>query len=77
MKARNLEVHVLERVEESRNKLLEEQRLREPEHYMIGNAKKKLVFCSGVENYSRHLALSGRGETPNLFNRFLFPKDFY
>jgi excinuclease ABC subunit B len=32
-------------------------------------------FCRGVENYSRHLALRGEGETPTTLIDF-FPKDF-
>ena len=32
-------------------------------------------FCNGVENYSRHLALRGPGETPSCLIDF-FPKDF-
>ena len=32
-------------------------------------------FCSGVENYSRHLALKAEGETPTCLIDF-FPKDF-
>ena len=36
---------------------------------------KETGFCSGVENYSRHLALRGPGETPTCLIDF-FPKDF-
>ena len=36
---------------------------------------KETGFCSGVENYSRHLALRGPGETPSCLIDF-FPKDF-
>ena len=32
-------------------------------------------FCSGVENYSRHLALKEEGETPTCLLDF-FPDDF-
>ena len=32
-------------------------------------------FCSGVENYSRHMALRGEGETPTTLMDF-FPDDF-
>jgi len=55
-------------------KLLEEQRLRERTNYDI-EMLKETGFCSGVENYSRHLALRGAGETPTCLIDF-FPKDF-
>lgn len=58
----------------SQNKLLEEQRLRERTQYDI-EMLKETGFCSGVENYSRHLALRGEGETPTCLIDF-FPKDF-
>lgn len=56
------------------NKLLEEQRLRERTNYDI-EMLKETGFCSGVENYSRHLALRDAGETPTCLIDF-FPKDF-
>lgn len=56
------------------NKLVEEQRLRERTNYDI-EMLKETGFCSGVENYSRHLALRGPGETPTCLIDF-FPKDF-
>lgn len=58
----------------SQNKLLEEQRLRERTNYDI-EMLKETGFCSGVENYSRHLALREEGETPSCLIDF-FPKDF-
>ena len=56
------------------NKLLEEQRLRERINYDI-EMLKETGFCNGVENYSRHLALRGEGETPSTLMDF-FPDDF-
>lgn len=56
------------------NKLLEEQRLRERTNYDI-EMLKETGFCNGVENYSRHLALRGEGETPTCLIDF-FPDDF-
>ena len=44
-------------------KLIEEQRLRERTLYDI-EMLKETGFCHGIENYSRHLALRGPGETP-------------
>ena len=56
------------------NKLLEEERLRERTKYDL-EMLKETGFCSGIENYSRHLALRGEGETPSCLIDF-FPKDF-
>jgi len=56
------------------NKLIEEQRLRERVNYDI-EMLRETGFCSGVENYSRHLALRKEGETPSTLMDF-FPKDF-
>ncbi len=71
-----IEEELKSRLEElkSQNKLLEEQRLRERTLYDI-EMLKETGFCSGVENYSRHLALRGEGETPTCLIDF-FPKDF-
>ena len=65
-----------ERLIELKNegKLLEEQRLRERTNYDL-EMLKETGFCNGVENYSRHLALRGPGETPTCLIDF-FPKDF-
>ena len=56
------------------NKLIEEQRLRERVNYDI-EMLRETGFCNGVENYSRHLALKGEGETPSTLMDF-FPNDF-
>lgn len=56
------------------NKLLEEQRLKERTNYDL-EMLKETGFCNGVENYSRHLALRGEGETPSCLIDF-FPDDF-
>lgn len=56
------------------NKLLEEERIRERTKYDL-EMLKETGFCSGVENYSRHLALRNEGETPSCLIDF-FPKDF-
>ena len=58
----------------SQNKLIEEQRLRERTNYDI-EMLRETGFCSGVENYSRHLALRNAGETPSCLIDF-FPNDF-
>jgi len=71
-----IEKELEERLEElhSQNKLLEEQRLRERTNYDL-EMLKETGFCSGIENYSRHLALRGPGETPCCLMDF-FPKDY-
>ena len=73
---KRIEKELEERLEElhSQNKLLEEQRLRERTNYDL-EMLKETGFCSGIENYSRHLALRGPGETPCCLMDF-FPEDF-
>lgn len=73
---RRIENELETRLEElkSQNKLIEEQRLRERTKYDL-EMLKETGFCSGVENYSRHLALREAGETPTCLIDF-FPKDF-
>ena len=58
----------------SENKLLEYQRLKERTNYDI-EMLSETGFCRGVENYSRHIALRGPGETPTTLLDF-FKKDF-
>ena len=73
---RRIEAEKEDRLKELKEegKLLEEQRLRERTNYDI-EMLKETGFCNGVENYSRHLALRGPGETPTCLIDF-FPKDF-
>ena len=56
------------------NKFLEAQRIEQRTNYDI-EMLNETGFCRGVENYSRHLALKGEGETPTCLIDF-FPKDF-
>ncbi len=58
----------------SEGKYIEEQRLRERTNYDL-EMLKETGFCSGIENYSRHLALRGAGETPTCLLDF-FPEDY-
>ncbi len=58
----------------SEGKLLEEQRLRERTMYDI-EMLRETGFCHGIENYSRHLSLRDKGETPTTLIDF-FPDDF-
>ena len=55
-------------------KLIEEQRIRERCNYDM-EMLEETGFCRGIENYSRHIALRGEGETPTCLIDF-FPKDF-
>lgn len=73
---KRIEAELKERLQElkSEGKLLEEQRLRERTNYDL-EMLKETGFCNGVENYSRHLALRGAGETPACLIDF-FPNDF-
>ena len=56
------------------NKLLAAERLEQRTNYDI-EMLEETGFCSGVENYSRHMALREEGETPATLMDF-FPKDF-
>ncbi len=73
---RRIEEELKNRLKElhDKNKLIEEQRLKERTNYDL-EMLRETGFCNGVENYSRHLALRGEGETPSTLIDF-FPKDF-
>lgn len=55
-------------------KPLEAERILQRTNYDI-EMLEQMGFCSGVENYSRHLSLRGEGETPSTLIDF-FKKDF-
>lgn len=55
-------------------KPLEAERIEQRTKYDI-EMLEQTGFCSGVENYSRHLSLRAEGETPSTLIDF-FPKDF-
>lgn len=59
---------------EENNKLLEAERLKQRCTYDL-ELLRETGFCHGIENYSRHIALRGEGETPSTLIDF-FPKDF-
>ena len=59
---------------ESRNKLLEAQRLRMRTEYDL-EMLQEMGFCNGIENYSRHLSGRPPGSKPYTIIDF-FPKDF-
>ena len=71
-----IEKELEERLDELRreDKLLEAQRLEQRTNYDI-EMMKEMGFCSGIENYSRHLSLREAGSTPNTLIDF-FPDDF-
>lgn len=55
-------------------KLLEAQRLEQRTNYDV-EMMQEMGFCSGIENYSRHLTLREAGATPYTLLDY-FPKDF-
>ncbi len=71
-----IEEELTERLEEfrSQNKLLEAQRLDMRTRYDL-EMLKEIGYCSGVENYSRHLSGRKKGERPFTLIDF-FPDDF-
>ena len=71
-----IEQEMEERVEyfKSQNKLIEAQRIQERTNFDI-EMMKETGFCSGIENYSRHISGREPGSPPfTLFD--YFPKDF-
>ena len=67
-----LEVRLAELKRE--DKLLEAQRLEQRTNYDL-EMLKEMGFCTGIENYSRHLSLREAGSTPFTLIDF-FPDDF-
>lgn len=72
----NIEKELEERLRQLREqgKLLEAQRLEQRTRYDI-EMMKEMGFCSGIENYSRHLTLRPPGSTPYTLLDY-FPDDF-
>ncbi|WP_335871594.1 excinuclease ABC subunit UvrB [Bacillus sp. 2205SS5-2] len=56
------------------NQLLEAQRLEQRTRYDL-EMMQEMGFCSGIENYSRHLTLRSKGATPYTLIDY-FPEDF-
>ncbi len=71
-----IQVEMTERIEwfEKRGKLLEAQRLKMRTTYDI-EMMQEMGFCSGIENYSRHLSGRAPGQRPFCLLDF-FPKDY-
>ena len=72
----NIEKELEERLAELKrdDKLLEAQRLEQRTRYDI-EMLSEMGFCTGIENYSRHLELREPGSPPGTLLDF-FPKDF-
>ena len=72
----NIEKELEERLADLRenDKLLEAQRLEQRTRYDL-EMMREMGFCSGIENYSRHLTLRPPGSTPYTLLDY-FPKDF-
>ncbi|NLP45761.1 MAG: excinuclease ABC subunit UvrB [Epulopiscium sp.] len=71
-----IEMELEERVKElkEQDKLLEAQRLAQRTHFDI-EMMRETGFCSGIENYSRHLSGRPAGSTPHTLIDY-FPDDF-
>ncbi|PSL33015.1 excinuclease ABC subunit B [Planomicrobium soli] len=72
----NIEAELEERLKEMRaeDKLLEAQRLEQRTRYDL-EMMREMGFCSGIENYSRHLTLRPPGAQPYTLIDY-FPEDF-
>ncbi|MDQ3344379.1 MAG: excinuclease ABC subunit UvrB, partial [Actinomycetota bacterium] len=72
---RTIEAELAERLAdlESQDKLLEAQRLRMRTTYDL-EMMREIGFCSGIENYSRHIDGRAPGETPHTLLNY-FPDD--
>lgn len=73
---KSIEEELEERLKElkSEDKLLEAQRLAQRTNYDI-EMMMEMGFCSGIENYSRHLSQRPKGSTPHTLIDY-FPDDF-
>jgi excinuclease ABC subunit B len=73
---REIELELEERLQEMRSeaKLVEAQRLEQRTRYDL-EMMREVGFCSGIENYSRHLVGKKAGEAPYTLLDF-FPDDF-
>lgn len=73
---KNIEKELEQRLKEFKeeNKLLEAQRIEQRTNYDL-EMMREMGFCSGIENYSRHLTLREAGATPYTLIDY-FPEDF-
>ena len=72
----NIEKEMIEQVKffKGEDKLIEAQRIAERTNFDM-EMLKETGFCSGIENYSRHLAFKNAGEMPDTLIDY-FPEDF-
>src|SRR5699024_1861988 len=72
----SIEAELKERLAElkAQNRLLEAQRLEQRTNYDL-EMMREMGFCSGIENYSRHITLREPGSTPYTLLDF-FPDDY-
>ncbi len=72
----NIEEEMIQAVKDfkSEDKLIEAQRIRERTNFDIEMIR-ETGFCSGIENYSRHLTGLAKGEAPHTLIDY-FPEDF-
>jgi len=72
----NIELELEEQLDyfKKRNKLLEAQRIEQRTNYDLEMIR-EIGYCSGVENYSRHMSGRKAGERPATLIDY-FPKDF-
>lgn len=73
---KRIKLELADRIEyfKANNKLLPAERIEQRTNYDI-EMLTETGFCRGIENYSRHMALRGEGETPTTLIDF-FPEDF-
>ena len=73
---KTIRVELRERIQEleKANKLLEAQRIKMRTEYDL-EMMEELGYCSGIENYSRHISGRPAGSKPNTLMDF-FPEDF-
>lgn len=73
---RDIEAELQETIEnfKSQNKLLEAQRIEQRTNFDL-EMLQEIGFCSGIENYSRHISGRKPGEAPYTLLDY-FPKDF-
>ncbi|WP_226036034.1 excinuclease ABC subunit UvrB [Aquibacillus saliphilus] len=73
---KNIQKELQDRLKEfnDQNKLLEAQRIEQRTNYDL-EMMEEMGFCSGIENYSRHLTLREPGSTPYTLIDY-FPDDF-
>ncbi len=73
---KRIKLELIDRIQyfKDNNKLLAAERIEQRTNYDL-EMLTETGFCRGIENYSRHMALRGEGETPTTLMDF-FPKDF-